>query len=106
MENKDPGNRKASGSKKPGTFQPGQSGNPSGRPKVPEEIKSAFREHTLEAVETLVKIMNAPGAKDADRLRAAEVILDRGWGKAAQSMEVDLNQIPQVVFVNADNIPD
>ena len=92
---------------RPGSpFQPGQSGNPSGRPKVPEDVKAAFREHTHEALETLVRIINSETSKDADKIRAAEIIMDRAWGKAAQSMELDLNQIPQVVFVNADDAPD
>jgi hypothetical protein len=38
-------------------FKPGQSGNPGGRPKAIIEVALAARQYTVEAVETLVKIM-------------------------------------------------
>jgi len=41
-------------------FKKGQSGNPGGRPKVVAEVKELAREHTAEAIQTLVSIMNNP----------------------------------------------
>lgn len=96
-----PGNRDSAG-----RFQKGKSGNPSGRKKVPEDIKKAFKAHSMDALTVLVSIINDATAKDADKIRAAEVILDRAYGKPQQSVEVEQTNIPQVVFVNADNIPE
>lgn len=68
-------------------FQKGQSGNPAGRKAEIGPLKELAREHTAAAVETLVKALKAKGERT--RVAAAEVLLDRGWGKATQHHEVD-----------------
>src|SRR5215510_15973519 len=65
-------------------FQKGQSGNPGGRPKVVAEVKELAREHTPEAIRTLVSIMNNPKLAPAARVSAANSLLDRGYGKPPQ----------------------
>lgn len=70
-----------------GQFTKGNSGG--GRPKVPEELRKAFQKVCPEALEVLVSIMSDTEAKDNDRIRAAEVILERGYGKAPQSIDLD-----------------
>lgn len=52
--------------------------------KTPTEIRSLARAHTETAINTLVGIMNQSEAPHAARVSAANSILDRGWGKAAQ----------------------
>lgn len=42
---------------------------------------SLARSHTELAIETLAEIMADPWAKDADRIKAADSMLDRGHGK-------------------------
>lgn len=64
-----------------GKFQPGQSGNPGGRPKEYPEIKALARQHTAEAVETLVLAMRNPQTA----VPASIALLDRGWGKPPQA---------------------
>ena len=91
---------------KSGQFIKGKSGNPEGRPKMPEDLKEAFRELTPAAVRALSEIINSPESKPVERIRAAEVILDRGWGKPTQSMEIETNKVPQVVFINGDDVLD
>lgn len=69
-----------------GYFKKGVSGNPGGRPKEFEELKSLAREHTREAIETIVAVMRDQLADKATRVTAADKLLDRGWGKPAQAM--------------------
>ncbi|AMA61473.1 hypothetical protein [Bradyrhizobium sp. CCGE-LA001] len=51
------------------------------------EIRSLARSHTRTAIRVLVGIMRSEDATPAARLSAANAILDRGWGKAAQPVE-------------------
>ena len=51
------------------------------------EIRSLARSHTRTALNVLVRIMRSKDATAAARVSAANAILDRGWGKAAQAIE-------------------
>lgn len=73
--------------KNPALWKKGQSGNPRGRPKVVFEVRALAREHTTEAINTLVEIMRN-SSHDKTRLDAANAILDRGYGKPSQHVEV------------------
>lgn len=57
------------------------------RSKTLTEIRSLARSHTRTAVNVLVRIMRSKDATPAARVSAANAILDRGWGKATQSLE-------------------
>ncbi len=67
-------------------FKPGQSGNPGGARKIPEEVKQALLAATPAAVSTLIDLM-ATG-NDRVRVQAASIILDRVYGKAAVQVDV------------------
>ena len=51
------------------------------------EIRSIARSHTRTAINVLVGVMRSKDATAAARVSAANIILDRGWGKAAQPLE-------------------
>jgi hypothetical protein len=57
------------------------------RAKTLTEIRSIARSHTRTAVNVLVGIMRSNDATPAARVSAANAILDRGWGKAAQPVQ-------------------
>ena len=67
-------------------WQPGQSGNPSGRPKANPYMDKLLEEHAVEAVNVIVQGMRSDDEKT--RLSASKEVLDRKYGKAAQSLTV------------------
>ena len=58
-------------------------------PKALTEIRSLARSHTRSAIKTLAGVMNSADATPAARVAAANAILDRGWGRAPQSITSD-----------------
>jgi hypothetical protein len=62
-------------------FKKGQSGNEGGRPKVAGHIRELAREHTAEALCTLVTVMQNAKSPPAARVTAATALLDRGYGR-------------------------
>ena len=75
-----------------GGFQRGQSGNPGGRPKLPADIREAFKAKAPQALEVLTRCLQS----DDDRIAmmAAQAILDRGYGKPVQSIDANINDDP------------
>jgi hypothetical protein len=64
-------------------------GRKAGTPnKATADIKAAAQVYTEDALATLAQIMKA-GESEAARVAAANSILDRGFGKPRQSMDVD-----------------
>ena len=76
-------------------FKKGQSGNPKGRvPKIPELEKLLAEvlgeeKDGIEAAKAILMALRAKATKGD--VRAAEVLLDRAYGKAKQSMDVTSN---------------
>lgn len=56
--------------------------------KAPADIRSLARAHTERAIQVLQGIMDQPDSPHAARVAAANSLLDRGWGKPMQSVEV------------------
>lgn len=77
-------------------WQKGQSGNPGGRPRVPEHLKKSCRRLAAKGMKVLEEIINSRpvydengklvtlGAKDSDRLAAIKLALEYGYGKPVQ----------------------
>jgi hypothetical protein len=66
--------------------------------KAPLEIRSLARKYTHKALNTLVSIMVEPKAPAAARIMAANSLMDRGWGKAAQLVAVE-GKVRQLIEV-------
>jgi hypothetical protein len=58
-----------------------------GAPKIVSHVRDLAKQHTQAAIDTLVEIMNNKESREAARVAASEVLLDRGWGKATQPVE-------------------
>lgn len=63
-------------------WQPGQSGNPAGRPKENKLAKWLARAHTEQSIKVLAEILESDDLRA--KVAAAQALLDRGWGKPAQ----------------------
>src|SRR3954469_1462739 len=79
-----------------------------GRKPVPEDVKEVARALTIEAIETLGEVMRNKSAPPAARVSASTAILDRVYGKPAQTVEatvtrgvVDMTDEELVAFVRA-----
>jgi hypothetical protein len=52
--------------------------------KAAAQIRALARRHTRAAIKVLAAIMNQSDGPATARVSAAQALLDRGWGKAAQ----------------------
>jgi hypothetical protein len=68
-------------------WQPGQSGNPSGRRKVDPQVKKLLIEATPRAAQELIDLMTDKKVSPRIRCEAAQAILDRVYGKAVQPID-------------------
>ena len=73
-------------------FKKGQSGNPKGRPKLPD-IKAAMakvlaeEKNGMDALEAVLRALRTRAIKGD--VRAAQELLDRAFGRAKQSIEYE-----------------
>ena len=83
-------------------YPPGKSGNPGGRPKtkgIAKYIRSKVGENYEEVIDNLYTIMNGKKFSPANRMKAMEVLLDRGLGKAHQTQHIDVETPTPIQFV-------
>ncbi len=76
-------------------FLPGQSGNPSGRPKgIASTVRKACGGDPETLIQTLLAIArgestNGKPVRAADQIRASELVLAYGWGKPAAFVSIE-----------------
>ena len=75
-----------------GRFAPGWSGNPTGRPKLPAEMKEMFQAKAPEAFKVLCKHLHSTDPRVS--VSAATQILDRAYGRPVQSIDANINDDP------------
>jgi len=72
-----------------GKWRKGASGNPSGRPRVPDDVREMARVLTREALEVQASIMRDDAAPAAARISAAENIINRAYGKPESNVTLN-----------------
>jgi hypothetical protein len=60
--------------------------------KTPTDIRSLARSHTDSALRTLANVMSAEDAPHSAKVSAAVALLDRGWGKPAQTVDMTVRK--------------
>ena len=70
-------------------FKKGESGNPAGSKPRDPELQALAREYSVPALRRIISIMESPETENDTALRAAGMIIDRGYGKAAQVVKVE-----------------
>ena len=74
------------------------------------DLKDLARQHTQNALQTLVEIMGDDEAPANARLTAANSLLDRGWGKATTHTEIgvdvyDRMSTEELIAFISDSLP-
>ena len=62
--------------------------------KAAAEIAALARKHSKAAIRTLAQIMKQADGPATARVSAAQALLDRGWGKAAQFVAAEAQELP------------
>jgi len=86
-----------------GLSKPGQTNNPNGRPQIPEELKKRLKELTPKAIEVMAEIMLDTEQRGSDRLKAAELIADRAYGKPVQQVDAEVDATIGIISIG---VPD
>jgi hypothetical protein len=74
-------------------FVKGQSGNPSGRPKLPAELKTKLRKGADKGIAYWLELVSDGEAKPEYRIRAAENLVAYAYGKPAQAVDITTDAV-------------
>ena len=87
-------------------FKKGQTGNPNGQPRKLPALDKLMADvlgeekDGITAGEAILKALRAKATKGD--VRAAEVLLDRAYGKAKQTMDANVNMLEPLVIVRTE----
>ena len=94
----------------PHKFKKGQTGNPNGRPRKLPELDKLLADvlgeekDGITAGEAILKALRAKASKGD--VRAAEVLLDRAYGKPKQSIDNNITTTEPLVIVRTEKSKD
>lgn len=76
-------------------FLPGESGNPGGRPKgLSRRVRELVGDDGHAIAEFMFGFLSNEKERTADRMDAATWLADRGFGRAVQALDIDVNRYP------------
>lgn len=84
-------------------WEPGQSGNPSGRPRQDAKTKAALEAGAAEGAEALLAMLRDPRTGKETRRKIAEYFLDRRFGRPTQA--IGLPDTPPAPGASANDSP-
>lgn len=85
-------------------FAKGESGNPGGRPKVALEVRELARTYGPRAITRLAELMDNPKSEPQTVIAAARALLDRGYGKPIQELEITPNKTRDARELSDDDL--
>ena len=89
------------------SFVKGQSGNPHGRPVIPEELKSKLKDGFTEVIQFWFDTLRNNTERWDYRNKAAENIANYGYGKPKETVDLDVSgRIDGITIEIVDKISD
>lgn len=94
-------NRTGNGRDSKGKFTKGNPGG--GRKPIPQEFKELAESYSVEALQTVIDIIKNPLTETKDKLKAIEIVMDRGIGKATQQIDAHVTGEIEITVVVDDD---
>ena len=73
-----------------------------GRKKQPPEFRAAVLENAPAALAVIIAIMNNTSASNKDRLKAAEIIIERAYGKPDSTVKLQTSKADMLEDIRAE----
>lgn len=74
------------------TWERGKSGNPSGRKPLITAFRTLCQNYSYQAFDMLKELVENRGTHEAVRFQGLKFILESGWGRPAQAIEVRMEE--------------
>lgn len=72
-------------------WKPGFCPNPKGRPPTPKEFRDLARGYSVDSLEAVRKLATNKKVSPSTRVRAAEVVINRGYGQPKETIEATVD---------------